>query len=632
MLFKNSAYFMGLMACSLTINAQTTTTSRSQADTTRKLNEVMVQENRLQLPFSKQNRNIWIIDREKIQSLPARSISELLSYVSGVDVRQRGPGGSQADISIDGGTFDETLVLLNGVKVSDPQTGHNMMNLPISMDDIDHIEVLRGSASRVYGINALTGAINIVTRKVQKTGISANVFAGSSFKQQEGDGGIYLNSGQYASGTLALKTSSHMLSIGQETGNGYRYNTAFNNQKLYYQGKIQVGKSDQLDIMTGYIYNKFGANGFYAAPGDKNSEETVKTALASLAYTTKITENWTMIPRISYRNNVDDYLYNKQKEGSKPNHHATNVLNAELNNTIQTSIGTFGLGLEARTEYIKSSSLGKRNRSNSGFFGEYKFEPFKKLSVNVGAYTNYNTDYGWQAFPGLDIGYDIYSNWRIYGNLGTGQRLPTYTDLYYTGQANIGNDQLVPEKSKYAEAGIKFNNAHFSGNASYFTRRIDQFIDWVKTNIDDPYQPQNYSRVSTNGLTLSGDYRWANPSATGIINAFRLGASYTYLDPEIKTTIPNVNYSRYALRSLKNQLSGTLNTTFCKVMNLTLAARYQDRITYKDYTVVDAKIAYKQAHYSIYADAANIFNTQFIEAEAIPMPGTWYTLGFKLNY
>lgn len=158
--------------------------AEAQNDTTKNLNEVMVRENRLKLPFSKQNRNIWIIDNQQIKNLPSRSVSELLSYVTGVDVRQRGPGGVQADISIDGGTFDQTLVLINGIKVSDPQTGHNMMNLPISVDDIDHIEVLRGSASRIYGTNALTGAINIVTKAVVRTGVSANVFTGSSFKKR----------------------------------------------------------------------------------------------------------------------------------------------------------------------------------------------------------------------------------------------------------------------------------------------------------------------------------------------------------------------------------------------------------------------------------------------------------------
>lgn len=629
MLFKNSAYLIALLGSTLSVNAQTENTSKPLNDTTRKLNEVMVRENRLQLPFSKQNRNISIIDSEKIKSLPVRSLSELLSYVSGVDVRQRGPGGSQADISMDGGTFDQSLVLINGVKVSDPQTGHNMMNLPITMNDIDHIEVLRGSASRIYGINALTGAINIVTRTVKTTGLSANLFSGSSFKKKEGNGSTYANYGVQASGSLVLKSSSHLFSVAQEAGNGYRYNTAFNNQKLYYQGKINVGSSDYLDVMAGYVHNNFGANGFYAAPGDKESEETVKTALASVAYTTKITDNWTLSPRISYRNNVDDYLYIKQTPDKFHNHHIGNVFNAELNNTIQTTIGTFGFGLETRTERIKSTNLGKRDRTNTGIFGEYKFEPAAGLLVNAGMYTNYNSDYGWQAFPGLDAGYNFYGNWRLFANLGTGQRLPTYTDLYYKGPTNIGNDQLRPEKSKYAEGGIKFNNDQLSMNASYFVRRIDHFIDWVKAQQSDPWQPQNFSQVNTKGFTLSADYKLSGLSQNGCLNGLRLGASYTNLDPSFKTTLNTANFSRYALESLRNQLSGTANATFYKVIDLTLTARFNERISYKSYTVMDARIAFKQAHYSIYADGANLFNVQYIEAGAVPMPGSWFSLGLK---
>jgi len=629
MLFKNSAYLIALLGCTLSVNAQTENTAKPLNDTTRKLNEIMVKENRLQLPFSKQNRNISIIDREKIKSLPVRSVSELLSYVSGVDVRQRGPGGSQADISMDGGTFDQSLVLINGIKVSDPQTGHNMMNLPITMDDIDHIEVLRGSASRIYGINALTGAINIVTRTVKTTGISANLFSGSSFKKKEENGSTYASYGIQASGSLALNSSSHLFSVAQEAGNGYRYNTAFNNQKLYYQGKINVGSSDYLDVMAGYVHNNFGANAFYAAPGDKEAEETVKTALASVSYTTKITDNWTLVPRISYRNNVDDYLYIKQTPDKFHNHHIGNVFDAELNNTVQTAIGTFGFGLEARTERIKSTNLGKRDRTNTGIFGEYKFEPLARLLINVGMYTNYNSDYGWQAFPGLDAGYNFYGNWRLFANLGTGQRLPTYTDLYYKGPTNIGNDQLRPEKSKYAEGGIKFNNDQLSMNASYFVRRIDNFIDWVKAQQSDPWQPQNFSQVNTKGFTLSADYKLANLSQNGWLNGLRLGASYTNLDPSFKTTLSTANFSRYALESLRNQLSGTANATFYKVIDLTLTARYNERISYKSYTVMDARIAFKQAHYSIYADGANLFNVQYIEAGAVPMPGSWFTLGLK---
>lgn len=629
MYLKNIAFQLVLSLVFTSAWAQQNNQLSLKKDTINRLNEVVVKENRLQLPFSKQNRNIWIIDREKIKSLPARSVSELLSYVSGVDVRQRGPGGVQADISIDGGTFDQSLVLLNGIKVSDPQTGHNMMNLPISMDDIDHIEVLRGSASRVYGINALTGAINIVTRNAQQNGVNGNVFAGSSFKDNV-SGAQYYNYGIRASGTMVLKGSSHLLSAGQEAGNGYRYNTAFNNQKVYYQGKYATGKTDVLDLVAGYTHNNFGANAFYSSPGDKESEETVKTALASVAYTTKLNENWTIVPRLSYRNNVDDYLYIKQTPDKFHNHHQTNVFDAELNNTIKTSIGTFGLGLEARTERINSTNLGKRNRNNAGVFAEYKFEPVDHLLVNAGVYTNYNSDFGWQAFPGIDAGYNFYGNWRVFANLGTGQRLPTYTDLYYKGPTNIGNAQLKPEQSKYAEGGIKYNDERFALNASYFVRRITHFIDWVKSVQTDPWQPQNFSQVNTKGFTLSADYTVKTESR--ILTNVRLGTAYTNLDPSFKKTLLSANFSRYALESLRNQLSTTVNADLYDVFALTLTTRYCERINYRDYMVMDARISFKQKNYSLYADGGNLFNVQYIEAGAVPMPGSWFTLGIKSSY
>lgn len=604
----------------------------AQQDTTNNLNEVMVKENRIKLPFSKQNRNIWIIDNQQIKNSPAHSISELLSTVAGLDVRQRGPGGQQADIGIDGGTFDQTLVLINGVKVSDPQTGHNMMNLPISMDDVDHIEILRGSASRIYGINALTGAINIVTKTVTSTGVSANVFTGSSFKKDEVTGNLYGNYGIHATGTLAVKGSTHLFSAGQEAGNGYRYNTSFDNQKLYYQGKINVGKADQLDISGGYTHNNYGANGYYSAPGDKEAEETVNTAIAAIAYKTQLTSFWTLLPRLSYRNNVDDYLYIKQTPDQFHNHHVTQVMSAELNNTFETGIGEFGLGIEGRKEKINSSNLGKRSRDNMGIYGEYKFDMVKNLLINAGSYLNYNTDFGWQALPGIDAGYTFAGKWKVFVNAGTGERLPTYTDLYYKGPTNIGNDQLRPEKSRYAEGGLKYNSSHFVLNASIFKRRISDFIDWVKYQVTDPWQPKNFSQLNTMGYTLSADYNTGAIDNSYVFNSMRFGLAYTNLDPKVRTTIAQANISRYALNALQNQLTATVNTDFLKVMSLTVTARYNDRINYKDYTIVDARLAYKFKKSSIYADASNLFDVNYVEAGAVPMPGVWSTLGCKYSF
>jgi vitamin B12 transporter len=591
------------------------------------LGEVIIQENRLELPFSQQNRNIQVLDQSMIKSLPVRSVNELLSYVSGVDVRQRGPQGVQTDISIDGGTFDQTLVLLNGIKVSDPQTGHNMMNLPINPDAIERIEILRGSAARIYGINALTGAINIVTKKARATGLEAHLFSGSSFEEDDSNGRTFASYGIRATGTLNTENSGHLLALSREEGSGYRYNTAFINNKAFYQGSFLTSTQNEWQLMAGFIDNDFGANGYYAAPGDKESQEIVQTGLASLSYSAKLNSNWTIKPRLSYRYNEDDYRYIRTDLTRFRNEHTTHVATAEVNNIFDTRVGVVGLGLEGRSEKINSSNLGKRERNNFGISGEYKFDGIENLLLNLGTYLNYNSDFGWQLFPGLDAGFSINPNWKVFTNIGTGQRLPTYTDLYYRGPTNIGNDQLKTEDAFFTEAGVRFNNTRSSMTASYFVRKVDGFIDWVKGTVTDPWQPQNFRSLTTRGLTLTADHRILDGSASG--PGLHARISFTYLDPKRETDASMI--SRYALESLRNQLTGSLHMTLIKSLSFTLGAKYAQRINYKDYTTVDARLAFDRGRYHLYLDSSNINDAQYIEAGSVPMPGRWNTAGARID-
>lgn len=611
-----------LFIYSLGIFAQTRDT------TTQSLNEVIIRDNRIELPFSQQNRNIQIIDQALIKNLPAQSINELLSFISGVDVRQRGPGGLQADIGIDGGTFDQTLVLINGVKVSDAQTGHNMMNIPISPDNIDHIEIMKGPAARIYGINALSGAINIVTKTPSDTGISANLFTGSGFNEDSSNGKTFASYGVRAIGSLSSgPNANHSLSISRESGNGYRYNTAFKNHKAYYEGKFNSKNQNSLSVMAGIVDNDFGANGYYAAPGDKEAQEIVQTTLAAISYKGVINEKWTITPRISYRYNEDDYRYIRTDLSRFRNQHTTNTFNAEINNRIYTALGIFGIGFEGRREQINSTNLGKRERDNFGTFAEYQFSLIKNLVVNAGSYVNYNSDFGWQFFPGFDAGYTFSNNWKLFTNIGTGQRLPTYTDLYYKGPTNIGNASLQPETSLHAEAGIKYITKTTFLTASYFKRKVDHFIDWVKASVTDPWQPQNFHQINSTGYTLSANHQFSNTNLSSVkVNA---GLSYTHLDPEV--TVEENTISRYVLQSLRDQLTANVNLKFNNSFSFTLGSRYCKRINYKDYTLIDARLSHERSAYNIYLDGSNLLNADYIEAGAVPMPGRWFTLGVRFN-
>lgn len=595
------------------------------------LNNITIQENRLQIPFARQNRNIRILDQNLIRTLPVKSVNELLTYVSGVDVRQRGPWGTQSDIGMDGGTFDQTLVLINGIKISDPQTGHNMMNLPVPLDAIDRIEIIRGPAARIYGVNALNGAINIVTKKPSETGVYAHVYAGSSFNRDTTDNKLYGGYGVQVSASLAEENAQHYISLSREQASGYRYNTAFNNNKIFYQNNIDLSDNSSVQFLGGFIYNDFGANGFYSAPGDKESNETVQTGLIGIGGKISVNPYWTIQPRISYRYNHDDYIFIRQKPEVYHNRHETHVIDAEFNNTFMTDIGDFGLGLELRNERINSSNFGNWQRSNYGFFGEYSFNKVKNLLINIGAYANYNSDFGWKILPGIDAGYKIAKSVRIFANAGAGQRLPTYTDWYYKGPQNIGNTQLTPEYAYNIEGGLKYNDEQLNASLSYFYRATDDFIDWVKDTVSDPWQPRNFHKINTHGVTLSADYRWSKENNMNPTVALITGLSYTYLHASINDMAQDNEgkLSRYALENLRHQLCANANFEFFRIINITLAARYQQRVSYKDYTLFDTRISFTQKRFNIYADVTNLGNVQYIETGAVPMPGRWVTLGFK---
>lgn len=604
-------------------------TFSATAQSVTSLDSVIIRENRITEPYARQNRNIEVLDSKQIKALPVKSVNELLSYVAGVDLRQRGPVGSQSDVSIDGSTFDQVLVLINGVKMSDPQTGHHVMNVPIPLSAIDHIEIVRGPAARTYGVNALAGAINIVTKNPVNNEVFAQAYAGSSFKTDTATGETYMGWGAQASASLAGKNHSHILSVAHDEGNGYRYNTAYSAYRLFYQNHITLNAKHDIDAMGGYINNDFGANAFYAAPGDKEATENVQTALGSIRYNYRPTDKITISPRVSYRYNNDDYIYIRQKPDVYHNIHETNVVTGELQGTVRFGKGTLGAGAEFRSEDIQSTNLGKRHRNNLGLFTEYKHYFNDQLNVCAGLYANKNSDYDWEVFPGLDIGLYVTKDIKLFANGTTGQRLPTYTDLYYKGPANIGNAQLKPEYSNYAEVGTQYAKGNALARVSYFYRRSTDFIDWVRVMPTDPWQPQNFQTINTQGVSVLTNYDLGNGLGLSENYDITLNANYTFLSPVIES--PTGDYSKYAIEALRHQATLKVVSTLWKHVQVNAAYRYLYRINGNDYTLVDLRLGYTIKNILVYVDVNNLLDTQYKEVGAVPMPGRWMTIGARFN-
>lgn len=594
--------------------------SQISTDSVININEVIINENRFSTPISKQNRNVYVIDKVTIDKLPGRSLQEILQYANGVDIRQRGPFGAQADIS---GSFEQTVVLVNGVKIIDTQTAHNMLNLPIPVEAIERVEIIRGPAARIYGINSLTGAINIITKKPSDSGFLINTYTGSNFeKNSEGDDKTFYGRGVQLGAVIAKEKHQHSIFGSHDKSNGYRFNTQFENNKLFYQGNIQINDANEILTSVGYIDNGFGANGFYAAPADINSTEYVKTTLASVQSKHSLSDRWMLTPRLSYRYNDDDYRYlGNSNLNVGRNRHYTNSFAAEVNTSYRLNTGELGFGIEGRSEKIKSSNIGEHFSENLGMYAQYRTNLTEKLDVNIGTYLNYNSDFKWQIYPGIDASYAISNSFRFVGNLGSSQRIPSYTDLYLKQTGNIGNPNLVPEDAFQGEIGFKFIKQNFSFNSSYFYRNISSSIDWTRLVSTDPYQSNNLGDLMTKGFNFRTNYS-LDVSDKSRLN---INLAYSFLDTDFDN--PNTELdSKYLISSLKHQLTNTIDYRYSG-FSVLLANRFNERVRGASYWIHDFRLSQKTKQFTVFLDAQNFTNTTYFEIGAIPLPGRWYSLG-----
>lgn len=559
-------------------------------------------------PYKNANQNITVITKEDIANSPAQSIDEVLQQVPGMDIRRRGANGVQSDIGFRGSSFEQVLLLLNGIRMNDSQTGHNSMNIPVDMDDVERIEIIKGPAARRFGQNAYAGVINIITKTTpgKRVKISA-------------EGGDYETYGFGFNAQLGNEKFSNSLQANSASSQGYMYNTDYEIRNIFYQSKLNI-KNGDLKLQAGFSEKKFGANGFYASKDATEQYEETQASIVSLAHQQKF-GNLKLSSNVYWRRGQDMYLYDRNKPNGYRNMHIGNNVGGEVNSSYQWGLGTTGVGVELRKEFLASNNLGERNRFVSQVFFEHHFSLLdKKLNISPGiSWANYSKE-GNFFYPGLDIGYNFNQNNKVYGNIARVHRVPTFTDLYYVSKTEQGNPDLLPENAVSSEIGYQYQNSRILAKVSGFMRNSNNSIDWVKHSLTDPvWYAQNVGKIDTKGIETEVSHR--------AFDWLKYTVGYTYLDSKIKES--NEVVSRYILDNLKHQVVAKLETRFLNYFTNELVYRYNERVNLGTYNLLDEKLSFTKKDYSVYVLINNLTNTKYTEAFGVGMPQRWFHVGFS---
>ena len=629
------------------------------------LQEVLVVSHKAEVN-SEAYRLITQVSQAEIEALPIQTVADILQYLPGVDVRTRGANGAQADISMRGGTFDQVLVLLNGVPLSDFHTGHYALNIPVSTEMIERVEVLQGTSANLHG--AFSGAINIVTKTTPPQPSTQGREHDLSLKLTAGMNGLV---NPEVAASIQKDEALFNLSAEYSRAEGYYAprptekeatacrNSDFQLANIYFQTRWRG-----LDVQAGAQWKDAGLGMGYGF-GSQDQFDATRTAFASGRYEHRWGA-WRLDAQAAYRANYDRYEWHRDQR-LYGNFHFAQTASAALSAHYASKIGTTSFGVSVRNENMHSTNLGDTinpdgqvpnvadfpladvrvldlvkggNRFHTNYYAEQTFY-YAGLSASIGINGTYNTQFGHHLGGGANIGYAFQKAGTIYVNANRSLRMPTFTDLYYNAGNQLGNRNLKPEEAWLLSVGYKGNLSSLpcgegrggviSWSADWYYRWGKNIIDWVyvPTDTKRPFHAENQQQVNATGLELSLAYRlneW--------LRCVSVDYAYTYLDLDLKEA-----GSRY-LDYLSHKLAIHLEHGIYKGLGASWTVRFQKRegqynnaegevADYQPVWLLDGSVYWQNKYLRVSADCTNMTNTRYYDYGGILQPGAWAKVSIK---
>ncbi len=626
---------IGVLSLSMSIITLNAKSASAQPDTVRLLREMEIEA--LQVTAERLNPTRGVVtptavySRDTLGIAPQQTIEGVLRLNPAIDVRERGGKGVQADISLRGGTYDQTMVLLNGIDFTDARTGHQSHSLPVDIDIIGSIDIIEG----LTGIGAYAGAVNMVTTPLRPNYMRTEISGGAY-------GYLYSN----ISGAITRNGLSVLAAGSVRRSDGYIENTDFNNSNLFTRITYTSSSAGLFDMQAGYQRRDFGSNGFYSLSFPDQFEHT-ETALASVKWNRSF-GRFTLNANASYRKNNDRYeLYRGGKgapEGWTPNYHTTDNAGASISAAFRWAAGETSAGADYRYHHIYSNVLGDllthpiRVPGADAFYTHEKgrniFNGWLSHRVRLGgtslagsanlAGSPYGTFPSWS----LSVTQQIMEGWSADANATRSMRLPTFTDLYYTNATHIGNPDLKPEHAMTYRVGTRYHAGRFQAALSGYYRHGRDIIDYVQTETPEgmKWKSTQLTELDTYGIEMQASYR-------GRRILRHITVSYGWMSSS-KAAADHI--TKYALDYMKHKAAVQCGIDIGKGFAAEMTASWYCRnntpdTAYAPYWLLDARLSWSRGVFSVYAEATNLLDTKYYDFVGLIQPPRWITAGVVLT-
>jgi vitamin B12 transporter len=535
--------------------------------------------------------------------LASRDIEDYLRTDASVDIQQRGAANTQADISIRGASFEQTLVLLNGLRINDAQTSHFNLDIPVPLEAVQTIEVLHGAGSTLYGSDAIGGVVDFITLRPKST--TLRLRAG---------GGTFNENQQSVLGSYASKRGSQVLTGSREQSDGFIADRDFLTKSGSSETRIATPLGDTAILLAGSD-RSFGASQFY---GPYKSFEHTKGWFASL--------NQPLGPNtlaaVGYRRHSDIFVLFRDRPAYYTNQHVDESWQAVLRR--HDTFGhytTFSYGAEENTDAIHSNNLGQHARNRTAGYANLDLRASQHGTLSVGLRGELFSGGRTALSPQLAGTLWPHRSVKLRASVGSGFRLPTYTDLYYTDPTHISNPNLKPESAWNYDGGLDwYLNDRTAASLTIFHSRQTNAIDYVRTGPTAPYQASNLINLHFTGVESSVDWHPTSRQHLKASWTLLIGAQAALhgLQSDYISNYPTHNASLQWTESWKQ---GLLLRT-----RLGVTQRYQQTA----YPVWDAAFVRESGRIHPFVQISNLSNTGYQQVTNVRMPSRTLTGGIEL--